>query len=143
MPKSRERASASHCLRQLMVYHSTCLQPSSQDSRTTSYPACMSLAECTGDKVSALIFPNLTSCYTEEGERVHARIRLFLFCSETPHIPTRVPGVGGTDHLTIPKHLSSLFCFNCRGLITALQIPSAWGNQHVYFQQDNQKLLPR
>ena len=36
-----------------------------------------------------------------------------------------------TAQVTIPKHLNSLFCFNSRGLLTALQIPTAWCNQHT------------
>lgn len=54
----------------------------------------------------------------------------------------KAPGVGGTDHVTIPKHLSSLFCCNCRGLTTALQMPTAWGNQHIYFHQDIKSYSP-
>lgn len=49
----------------------------------------------------------------------------------------KAPGVGGTDYVTTIKYLSNLFCFNCTRLITALQIPTAWGNQDIYFPQDN------
>lgn len=58
----------------------------------------------------------------------------------TSHL--KAPGVGGTDHVTIPKQLSNLFCFNCRGLITAVQVLTAWGNQHIYLPKTIRSYSP-
>lgn len=117
-----------------MVYHGMCLQPSTQECRATSYPACTILAECTGTKfLLSFVQISFPPIQKPLEDRVHTRIRtiLTLFCNTTLPISHRVPSEGSTEQVPVSQHLNSLFCFNSKGMLTALQIPAAWCNQHI------------
>lgn len=89
LPTSWDRTPASHCWEQLLVYHSANLQLNTQESRATSCPACVSLAECTGTEfLFSFVQIPFPAIQKKLEDRVHAGIRPSSLCSATPLFPS-------------------------------------------------------